>query len=240
MAEHTLIIGGASGIGFAAARRLVAIGHRVTLAGRNQQSLAKAQDNLAAKTDGAVNTCPVDVADERSIEDLFDRIGKIDHLVVTAGSAAPGGPVADLDLDAAKAAFGVKFWGSISAARQAVRHMASDGSITLTSGLLARKTVPGTLVKSAINAALEAGAKVLARELAPVRVNVICPGLADTEAYAGMDDGDRAAMFENAAKQLPVGRVGQASDLADAYLLVIGNSFMTGAVIDVEGGGLIA
>ena len=99
--------------------------------------------------------------------------------------------------------------------------------------------MPGTFVKTAMNAALEAVAKVLARELAPLRVNVVSPGLTDSEAYAGMAEDARLAMLQRAANNLPVGRVGRPQDLAQGYLLAIDNPFMTGAVIDIDGGALI-
>ena len=82
-------------------------------------------------------------------------------------------------------------------------------------------------------------AKILAKEFAPIRVDVIRPGLTDTEAYAGMDQSARSAMLENAAASLPVGRAGAPEDIADGYLFAIDNPFVTGAVIDIDGGVLI-
>lgn len=117
--------------------------------------------------------------------------------------------------------------------------MAPGSTITLTTGFLARKTVPGTLVKTTMNAALEAAARLLARELAPIRVNVVSPGLTDTEAYAAMAPEAREAMLGRAAASLPAGRYGRAEDLAAGYLLAIDNPFMTGATIDIDGGALI-
>ncbi len=129
--------------------------------------------------------------------------------------------------------------GAIAVAKAAARHIKPGGSITLTSGFLARRTVPGTYVKTAMNAALEAVAKILAKELAPIRVNVVSPGLTDTEAYADMTGEARLAMFNNAAKSLPARKVGCADDLAAGYLFAIDNPFVTGAVIDIDGGALI-
>jgi NAD(P)-dependent dehydrogenase (short-subunit alcohol dehydrogenase family) len=91
-----------------------------------------------------------------------------------------------------------------------------------------------------MNAALEASTKVLARELAPVRVNVVSPGLTDTEAYAGMSDDARRSMLDGAAARLPAGRVAQPGDVAAGFLFVIDTPSVTGAVIDIDGGALIA
>ncbi|WP_394236763.1 SDR family oxidoreductase [Pseudomonas anguilliseptica] len=181
----------------------------------------------------------LDVTDPSAVERYFEAIGTIDHLIFTAGSQAPGGKLLDMDLSTARAAFDTKFWGSLAVAKVGARYLRAGGSLTLTSGFLARRAVPGTFVKTAMNAALEAVAKVLARELAPLRVNVVSPGLTDSEAYAGMAEDARLAMLQRAANNLPVGRVGRPQDLAQGYLLAIDNPFMTGAVIDIDGGALI-
>jgi NAD(P)-dependent dehydrogenase (short-subunit alcohol dehydrogenase family) len=82
--------------------------------------------------------------------------------------------------------------------------------------------------------------RALAVELAPVRVNVVSPGLTDTPAYAGMPDDVRVEMFAAAAKRSLVGRVGRPEDIASLTLELMCNSFMTGVVVDVDGGGLLA
>lgn len=214
----SVVIGGASGIGQAVAKTLSQRPGRVETAGRK---------------------AGLDISDPAAVEAWFERLGPIDHVVVTAGSQAPGGKVSDVSFEAAKAAFDVKFWGSLAVARATARHIRPGGTITLTTGFLARRTVPGTYVKTAMNAALEAVAKILARELAPIRVNVVSPGLTDTEAYSGMADDARRTMLDRAAASLPAGRYGWPEDLAAAYLFAIDNPFVTGSVIDVDGGALI-
>ena len=216
--NRALVIGGTSGIGRAVADALRARPCQVTVASRSTG---------------------LDISDEAAVAAYFAELGPVDHVVVTAGSAAPGGALRDIDIADAKTAFETKFWGVINVAKYAAKSIRPGGSITLTSGFLSRRTVPGTYVKTAMNAGLEAVAKVLAKEFAPIRVNVVSPGLTETEAYAGMEAAARAAMYANAARNLPVGRVGKPNDLAQGYLLAIDNPFMTGAVIDVDGGALI-
>ena len=215
---RTLVIGGTSGIGRAVADALKVRPGHVTVASRSTG---------------------LDISDEAAVAAYFAELGPVDHVVVTAGSSAPGGALKDVDIDEAKTAFDTKFWGFVNVAKHAAASIRDGGSITLTSGFLSRRTVPGTYVKTAMNAALEAVAKVLAKELAPVRVNVVSPGLTQTDAYAGMDAESRTSMYENAARNLPVGRVGTPEDLAQGYLLSIDNPFMTGAVIDLDGGALV-
>lgn len=214
----SVIIGGHSGIGFAVAEALSERPGRVVVASR--------RDGL-----------DISVAD--NVDRFFATLGDIDHVVFTAGSQAPGGKLTELNMDAAKEAFDAKFWGSLTVARVAAKHLRPGGTITFTSGFLARRTVPGTTVKTAMNAALEAVAKILARELAPIRVNVVSPGLTNTEAYQAMDPSARETMLQRAESDLPAGRYGRPEDLAMGYLLAIDNSFMTGAIIDIDGGALI-
>ncbi len=215
---RSIVIGGHSGIGRAVAEALEARSGEVVRASR--------------KTG-------LDIADPALVARFFAAQGAFDHLVVTAGSQAPGGALATLDLAAARAAFDTKFWGTITAVQAAAPHLRKGGTITLTTGFLARKTVPGTFVKTAMNAGLEAAARILARELAPIRVNVVSPGLPDTEAYAAMPVETRARMLADAAARLPAGRVAGPGDLAAAYLFLIDNPSATGSTIDVDGGALI-
>jgi len=214
----SIIIGGATGIGHAVAETLKSRPGRVEIAGRRTG---------------------VDISNESSVTACFKSLGSVDHVLVTAGSSAPGGFVTQVDMSAAKAAFDVKFWGSIIVAREAAKHIRPGGTITLTSGFLSRRTVPGTFVKTAMNAALEATAKMLAKELAPIRVNIVSPGLTRTGAYDGMDESARQQMFDIATERLPAGRIAEAPDVAAGYLFAIDNPSVTGAVIDIDGGALV-
>lgn len=225
-----VVIGGLSGIGRAVAERAAASGARVIAAGRR-----------AAPADfpAQIETAQLDIGDEDAVQRFFAALGAVDHVVVTAGPVIPSQRIAELDIAAAQQAFDTKVFGQLRVAKHAAARIAPGGSITLTSGLLARKAVPGGLVKSAMNAAVEAIGKTLAKELAPVRVNVVSPGMVETGMWGPLPEAERQAMARRAGAGLPVGRVGQPDDLAAAYLLVLDNGFMTGAVIDVDGGGLL-
>ncbi|HFQ5430077.1 TPA: SDR family oxidoreductase [Vibrio vulnificus] len=213
-----VVLGGTSGIGAELAKQLES-DHTIV--------------HVASRQTG------LDISDEKSVYHYFENIGAFDHLIVTAGSYAPAGKVVDVEITQAKYAFDTKFWGAVLAAKHGARYLKQGGSITLTSGMLSRKVVANTYVKAAINAAIEATTKVLAKELAPIRVNAISPGLTKTEAYKGMNADDRDAMYQRTQSHLPVGKVGEASDIAMAYLFAIQNSYMTGTVIDVDGGALL-
>ncbi|MGF1801509.1 SDR family oxidoreductase [Vibrio gigantis] len=213
-----VIIGGTSGIGKALAMQL-----------RNESNTV----HIASRHTG------VDITNEKSLCDYFESIGAFDHLIMTAGSYAPAGKVTDVAIEDAKTAFDTKFWGSLNVAKHAARYMKPNGSITLTTGMLSRKVVAGTYVKTAINAALESVTKVLAKELSPIRVNAVSPGLTMTEAYKNMDESARTTMYDNAKNNLPAGKVGEPSEIAMGYLFAINNPYATGSIIDIDGGALL-
>ena len=224
-----IVIGGSSGIGAAVAKQAVARGAHVVLAGRR----------LSSTVENGVRSEQVDVTDAASLQRLFETVGPFDHLVYTAGPAVQAKALIETDLNLAQDNFNVKLWGSLRAIQSALPFLAERGSITLTSGQLGRKTVAGQFIKTGINAATEALGKQLAKELAPRRDTVVSPGVIDTEAYAGLSDEQRLAMFAKAGGALPVGRVGQAEEVAAGYVLAMENGFITGSVIDVDGGGLL-
>ena len=230
--ESVVIIGGSSGMGLAIAKEAADAGAAVTIAGRSQSKLDEASRAIA----GDVTTYIVDLSDERSVMKLFQSIGSFDHLVIT-GSSVKTGPLRELSLADARASMDSKFWGAYMATRYA--QMRPKGSITFFSGILSRRPSPGLASLAAINAAVEALGSALALELAPIRVNVVSPGLTDTPAYAKMPDDARKGMFAAVAKRLPVGRVGKPEDIASLTLELMRNSFLTGLVVDVDGGGLL-
>ena len=227
--KTVVVIGGSSGIGAAVARQAAARGAQVVLAGRR----------LASAVDNGVRSEPVDVTDSSSLQRVFESVGRVDHLVFTAGPSVQAKPLQDSDLQLAQDNFNVKLWGALRAIQQALPFLDERASIVLTSGQLGRKLAPGQFIKVGINAATEALGKQLAKELAPRRVNVVSPGVIDTPAYAGLSEEQRQGMFTKVGGVLPVGRVGQADEVAAGYLMAMENGFITGSVIDIDGGGFL-
>jgi NAD(P)-dependent dehydrogenase (short-subunit alcohol dehydrogenase family) len=160
-----------------------------------------------------------------------------DHVVVSAAQT-PTGPMRTLGLADADAAMESKFWGAYRMARAA--KIKDGGSLTFISGFLSVRPSAAAVLQGAINAALEALARGLALELAPVRVNAVSPGLIATPLWSGMAEEKRAAMFAGAAALLPARRVGQPEDVANAVLFLATTPFATGSTVRVDGGGAIA
>ena len=227
--KTVVVIGGSSGIGAAVAEQARSRGAQVVLSGRR----------LSSALHNGLRSEPVDVTDNASLQRLFESVGRFDHLVYTAGPAVQAKNLQDTDLQLAQDNFNVKLWGALRAIQLALPFLDEHGSIVLTSGQLGRKLVPGQFIKIGINAATEALGKQLAKELAPRRVNVVSPGVIDTPAYAGLSEDQREAMYAKVGQALPVGRVGQAYEVAAGYVLAMENAFMTGSVIDIDGGGLL-
>ena len=164
------------------------------------------------------------------------RIGRLDHLVLAAGGGAAWGPFAQISADTLRNALNYKligYWQSLQAALPILR---KDGSVVLLTGAASRVAMAGTSGLAAVNGAITQMAQTLSRELAPLRVNVVSPGLVDTPAYDGMPGEAKAGMFAAAAKSLPVGRTGQPDDIAQGVEMLIANTFATGVLLDLDGG----
>jgi NAD(P)-dependent dehydrogenase (short-subunit alcohol dehydrogenase family) len=235
--SHTLIAGGSSGMGLALAELLVAQGADVTIAGRSERRL----DTAAQRLGGRVKTFAADIADEDSVRRMLASTGPLDHVVVTAADAVGAyAPLADFRLDAARAVVATKLLGPWLVAKHAAPLLRPGGSITFTSGIAAYRPGPGASMIAAVNGALESLARALALELAPVRVNVVSPGWVDTPIWDTLAGDGKAARLTAMAAKLPAGRVGAPADIAQAFAALMGNGFVTGTVLHVDGGHRLA
>lgn len=231
--KSVVVIGGSSGMGLAIAQASAAAGARVTIASRSEAKLAAALPAVGAGASLAV----VDTTSEPSVQALFTGLGEIDHLVIT-GSAVRTGTLRDASLEDGLFTMQSKFWGPYLCAKHA--RIAPTGSLTLFSGILSRRPGKNDAVLGPVNAAVEALGRALARDLAPVRVNTVSPGMtAGTGAYQEMPAAAREGMYAAIASRLPVGRVGAPEDIASATLMLMTNPFITGVTLDVDGGGVL-
>jgi NAD(P)-dependent dehydrogenase (short-subunit alcohol dehydrogenase family) len=230
--QRILIVGGSNGMGLAAAQQLAGLQAEVLVVGRSQEKLDQALSSIQGRASGYV----ADFTDADAMSALLQRIGRIDHLVLAASSNAAWGPFASIPAAALRAALEGKLIGYWQTLQAALPQLRRDGSVVMLSGAASRTAMPGTAGLAAVNGAITQMAQTLARELAPLRVNVVSPGLVDTPAYDGLPAEAKAGMFAGAAHALPVGRTGTADDIAQAIVYLLGNGFTTGAVLDVDGG----
>lgn len=228
-----LVIGGSSGIGEAAARQFAEQGAHVTIASRSADKLA---DALGRLPDG-VKQAVLDVGDEARVADFFASAVPWHH-VVLAGSATRTGPVRDpggLPGDAARAAMDNKFWGAYHLGRHA--RIAAGGSLTFVSGVYSQRPQPSAVLQGALNAAVEALARGLALEMAPaVRVNTVSPSTTATPLWDRLGPAGREDKFAAMRARLPLQRVAEPADIAQAIVYLATNAFSTGTTLLVDGG----
>ncbi|MEK9529024.1 MAG: SDR family oxidoreductase [Gammaproteobacteria bacterium] len=230
---NVVVIGGTSGIGLATAISSAQRGATVFAAGR---SLDKIEACQASYPD--IQFRQVDTHDPEGLSALFSEAGPIHHLVGAAtGATRTNGPFMSQTDEQFRAAFD-KFWGYTHVVRQGVPHLVEDASITLVSGTPARKCNPGMISVSCTGCAVEGFVRALTPELAPIRINGVAPGIIDTPMFDHFGE-KKAATLDAIGANFPLGRVGQPEEVAEAILLCMSNTYMTGVVIDVDGGALL-
>jgi len=252
--KTVIVVGGTSGIGYAVAKASVlSQAAHVVVVGTSKEkaehTVQRLRDDIAAATasapagtllpvSGTIASDTLDAHDLASVRAFCERVGEVDHLIWTSGDPLRVGFPQTQSLDENRDAFDVRFWGAAQAA-QSIK-IRPGGSIVLTiGGAIARPRKGWSLITSVLGA-VDALVRGLAVDLAPVRVNVVCPGLVDTELWKDMDPAARQGMFEAAGKSLPVGHVGKPDEIAEAYLFLMKCGYITGQRVEVDGGNRLA
>lgn len=232
--KRVLVVGGGSGIGFAVAEGAVRSGATVVIASRTADKVAEAAGRLGNAATSAV----IDVQDEGSVAAYFAGAGAFDHIVFTAGDwgGPRRAPLSELDLGAAAAIFQVRFWGALAVAKHGAKALSPGGSLTFTDGMIAHRPGKNSAVSTAMAGAVEHLTRALATELAPVRVNCVCPGLIRTGVWDSIPADRREAEFARLTARQLLPRIGEPSEVAEAYLYLMRGGYTTGQVLYVEGG----
>jgi NAD(P)-dependent dehydrogenase (short-subunit alcohol dehydrogenase family) len=233
--KGVVVLGGASGIGLATAIAAAARGAVVTVTSRSGERVAQAVRRIGGRARGEV----VNLESEEDTKALCQRLGAFDHLVYTAGDELLLSPVAQLDLAAARRSFEVRVFGALGAIKHAAGRIRTGGSIVLTHGIAGARPSAGWAVGAAVCGAMDALTRALAVELAPVRVNAVSPGFVRTPLWNPIPEAQREALFREAGSKLLTKRVGEATELAEAYCYLMENSFTTGQTLVVDGGGVL-
>src|SRR5260370_18511573 len=192
--KRVVILGGTSGIGFATAEAAARDGAEVVVAPSRKARLDGA---LAALPEGASGHV-VDLAHEEGIRSLFGTVGPLDHLVFTAGESLALGELAATSLEDARRFFEVRYWGAVAAVKYAAPQIRPGGSIVLSSGMAGHRPRKGWTIAASVCGAMEALTRPLAVELAPLRVNLVRPGLVKTALWDGIPQADPQAMYGGA------------------------------------------
>jgi NAD(P)-dependent dehydrogenase (short-subunit alcohol dehydrogenase family) len=230
--QRVVIMGGSSGIGLATAHMLVNAGAEVTITGRNQDKINAALAHLGERGHGSV----IDATSIPQLQTFFREYGTFQHLLIAVSGAAGAGAFSTLDLQDLRHGFEAKFWPQIAIAQTGLKTIQRDGSITFITAGSSRKALPETAGLAAINGALDAMIPTLAVELRPLRVNAVSPGVIATPWWDRVPENFRNDFFAQSAASAPVGRIGQPEDVAQAIVFLMQNTFMTGSIIDCDGG----
>ncbi|MBV8252679.1 MAG: SDR family oxidoreductase [Chitinophaga sp.] len=229
--KKVIVAGGSTGVGLAAARQLHHAKAQVTITGRSKEKLAQAADSVPG-----IKTVAVDSSDRAALDQFFQEQGPIDHLVVTLSGGKGAGQFSTLPLTDLLEGFEGKFWPQLHTVQAALPHISKNGSITIVTAVSSILGLPGTSGLAAINGSLELMIPAIAKEIKPVRINAVSPGVIDTPWWDFLPQADKQAAFNEYAAQTPAGRVGQPDEVANGILFLAGNNFVTGTVIRIDGG----
>ena len=229
----SVVTGGSRGIGAATVTHLAALGHRVYFF-YNQSAEAAAA--LAAKTGATPIRC--NVADIQAVAAAFRQIGHVDNLVCNAG-IWKGGLVQDISETDWDRLFDVNVKGVYNCIKAALPSFLNhhSGSIVTVSSMWGQVGASCESAYAATKGAVIALTKSLANELGPsgIRVNCVAPGVILTDMCAGYSEEDLQAL----ANETPLGRNGQPEDVANAIAFLLEAEFITGHVLNVDGGFVI-
>ena len=205
----------------------------MVVADRNADGAAAQAAELGAPHTSA----QVDVTDEDTVAALFEQAGPVDVVVNTAGFGDYGA-IVDLDAARFRAVIDCCLTGSFLVMKHAGRQLRDGGSLVSITSLNARLAAPGMSAYCAAKAGLAMLTQVAALELGPrkIRVNAVSPGFVNTPLTELVTLAP--GVLEDYLENTPLGRVGEAQDVADAVLFLCSDkaSWMTGEVMDLNGG----
>jgi NAD(P)-dependent dehydrogenase (short-subunit alcohol dehydrogenase family) len=244
--QTVVILGGSTGIGYGVAKNLLESSKaNVVIASSTTKRVEEAISSLSAiegakgRISGHVTNLDVSES-EAPIAQLFDKIGKFDHLIYTAADPLYFVPFDEVSKKAADKAFGIRYWSLLVAIRLALSHMpkSADSSITITSGTVVFRPLKGWCATfSGVGSAVEGLTRGLAVDLAPIRVNCVAPGaVPETDVWSGLSEEQMTQMVEDLKKKALTGRVGFVEDVAEAYAYLVKGRFTNGQTLILDGG----
>lgn len=222
-------------MGLATAHAARAAGATVTIVARDAERLERARAEIGGDTRAAA----LDAADADAVKDMVDALDRVDHVVSFTGEQ-PTGSVAETDHATYVRALDARVWAARNVCAAAAPRLEAGGSFTFCSGVSAVRARPDRFAGAVATAALESFVRAMAVELAPIRVNALRPGAFDTPVLDRALGNRRDQHLGSFLERLPLGRLGRPEELADAALFLMGNGYVTGTVLGIDGGALLA
>ncbi len=236
--RHAVITGGATGLGYAIAQRLIASGGSVTLWDRDEEGASKAAATLGPKASSVAVNVASHESVQAAVKATLAHSPRVDALVNSAGITGPNTKVWEYPVDEWRQVMEVNLTGLFLCCREVVPVMreAGYGRIVNIASVAGKDGNPNASAYSASKAAVIALTKSLGKELADtgVRVNCVTPAAVKTAIFDQMSEQHIAFMLS----KIPMGRFGTPEEIASlvGWLCTQECSFSTGAVFDLSGG----
>ena len=227
--SSVLVVGGTSGIGLEIARHFADGGDRVTLTSRDADRAAAAAKQIGGDTTGIA----LDLAQPHGIAAALADIEVVDHLVLAAIDREVNTKVVDYDVDLAQRLVTLKLVGYPEVVHALRSRLAPDAAIVMFGGLAMLRPYPGSNTVSTVNGGVIGLMNTLIVELAPIRVNVIHPGIVGDSPYWRDRD------LSGVVARTPCGRLAQMADIVDAVAFLLRNPAVNGVSLNVDGGTLL-
>jgi NAD(P)-dependent dehydrogenase (short-subunit alcohol dehydrogenase family) len=227
--SSVLVAGGTSGLGLEIARYYAEGGHRVTLTGRDAGRAVAAAKEVGGDTTGIA----LDLAEPHGIAAALAGIDAVDKLVLVAIDREVNTTMDDFDIDLAQRLVVLKLVGYAEAVHALRSRLAADAAIVLFGGLAMLRPYPGSTTVSTVNGGVIGLMNTLVVELAPIRVNVIHPGIVGDSPYWRDRD------LSHVVARTPCGRLAQMADIVDAVAFLLSNPAVNGVSLNVDGGTML-
>ncbi|OQE16371.1 hypothetical protein PENSTE_c024G07417 [Penicillium steckii] len=251
--QRILVLGATSGIGFCVAEAAIEHGAHLIISSSKQSNLDRTIARLKESYPSQIEKQPItshacDLSDaanlDTNLKSLFEAATnggttKLNHVVTTAGDTLSRPTVDEITPEIIYSAMNVRFIAPAMMAKYFKKYVESSptSSFTVTTGVRAHKPAPGWSVVTGMASGVEGLVRGLAIDLKPVRVNAVSPGAVHTELFSQFPDVE--SVLDIFRKGSITGTVGRPEDLAESYIYVMKDHFVTGTVIESNGGALL-